>query len=163
MKISADWDFSTMRVILTALSVVSAATAAASFDYTPGDLSSGKYFYDSLSLLFAVGVVSMCQSQSLAEFSFVPLDRARRSPVEETPMSDPSSIAATGGASADAAVALSRGFVRDMSEIVANVTDQKLREMTDISDKKLREIAGQRNYTNKGGNETTLGEVCYDE
>ena len=97
--------------------------------------------------------------KSISEFAFVPLDRARRSPVEETPISDPSSVAATGGASADAAVALSRGFVRDMSDVITNVTDQKLREMTDISDKKFREIAGRNNYTTKG-NETSLEEVC---
>jgi len=60
----ADMDFSTMRVVLTALSVVLAATATASFDYAPEGLSS--------------------------EFSFVPLDRVRRSPVEETPVGDPS-------------------------------------------------------------------------
>ena len=94
----------------------------------------------------------MCQT--VAEFSFVPLlDRARRSPVEETRHADPSSIAATGGALSDASAALSRGFARDISEIVANVTDQKLREMTDITDKKLSEIAGKNNFTRGGDGE----------
>lgn len=126
---SSDWGFSTMRVILTALSVVSVATATTSFDYTP-------------------------EEDHSSEFSFVPLlDRARRSPVEETRHADPSSIAATGGALSDASAALSRGFARDISEIVANVTDQKLREMTDITDKKLSEIAGKNNFTRGGDGE----------
>ena len=81
----------------------------------------------------------------IAEFSFVPLDRARRSPVEETPVADPSSsLASSGGATADANIALTRGFVRDVSEILTNVSDHKLPdlpEMADISDKKFKEIA----------------------
>ena len=86
----------------------------------------------------------------VAEFSFVPLERrARRSPVEETPLGDPSSVAATGGASSDPAVTLSRGFARDMSEIT-KIPDQELREMTDISDKKLNDTAGMKSYTNGG-------------
>ena len=88
----------------------------------------------------------------VAEFSFVPLERrARRSPVEETPLGDPSSVAATGGASSssDAAVTLSRGFARDMSEIT-KIPDQELREMTDISDKKLNDTAGMNSFSNGG-------------
>ena len=104
--------------------------------------------------------------QLTAEFSFVPLDRARRSPVEETPVADPSSsLQSTGGSSADAAIALSRGFVRDVSEILTNVSDHKLPDLpglADISDKKFIENAGQNNYTTKGGNDT-LEEVRLDK
>ena len=80
-------------------------------------------------------------------------------------MSDPSSsLQSTGGSSADAAIALSRGFVRDVSEILANVSDHKLPDLpglADISDKKFIENAGQNNYTTKGGNDT-LEEVRVD-
>ena len=74
---SSDWGFSTMRVILTALSVVSVATATTSFDYTPEeDHSSGKNFNDNYCNL---PIRTVSDPQNLKSLTMVTFGNRQRS------------------------------------------------------------------------------------